>query len=141
MKKLIILSIFVLSILSVNISFALPGAEKTDCKKWDAATVAVDTDWLSSDCQAGHFTESVRMSIQLSCPTSTVVEIDITATRSDTSATLEKTLQLNSGSALTAGAGYNFSFLIPAGGNWNIQHKTTTQNCSLLTFESLDLNQ
>lgn len=141
MKKLILLLIIAVFVLQASSVMALPGAEKKDCKKWDASTIAINTDWLSADCEAGNFTESVRMTIQVSCPTASVVEIDITAIRSDTSAALEKSLKINSGTALVAGAVYDFSFLVPAGGNWNIQHLTTTQNCSLLTFESLDLNQ
>jgi hypothetical protein len=103
--------------------------------------VAQNSDWLSSACTPQNSTHTVKHTIQVACPSAVVVEIDITTTRSDTSATLLKTLVVNSGVALAVNSIYQFVIVLAPGDTWNIQHSTTaTIACSLQTYESNNLN-
>ena len=115
---------------------------------WSSAgTVAVDTDWLAADVGqatdaqrnvagiAGADGAPVKHNLQIMVPTSTIVNLQL---KKDG---ITKVLDLNSGEALVANAGYNFSVILYSGQTYNIQHKTGTQNVAVTISESFNIDQ
>jgi len=99
--------------------------------RWEAsATVAVDTNWFTTNIAPENKGKQSKFTILMMVPTSTVVEVDIA------DGTTNKTGTLNGGTALTASAWYVFNITVPPGYTFNIQHKTGTQNVACIIDET-----
>jgi len=151
MKKILLAVLFLFSLIST--SYAGPSFFKAiDCKFDDGTTalpfkynstdacsatkgnIAVDTDWFPSDITISnpqHF-DPVRHTLQFSCPTGTVVNLQVAGT----GVTGDKVYTLNQGTALGAAEGHQFSLIVTSGMSYNVQHKTGTQNCSVMITET-----
>jgi hypothetical protein len=100
-------------------------------KKWNSTSIAPDTDWFSADITPNQRNlESVKHTFQFMCPTTTVVNMQLVFN------SITKVLAFNSGVALDANNGYVFTVLLQKNMSYNIQHKTGTQNCSVIITES-----
>ena len=103
--------------------------------RWEAsATVAISTDWFAFDIKGSDTGHSYKHTIQMMCPTSTVVNVIVTNN------SISKTYPVNSGAALTALVPYQFVFIVRPGDTYNIQHATTTQNVACTIFESTNID-
>ena len=99
--------------------------------RWEAsATVAVNTDWFTSNIAPEKQNKPSKFTVQILMATTSVVEFDIT------DGTTNKTGKINNGGSLIAAVWYHFDVELPAGYTFNIQHKTTTQNMACHIFET-----
>ena len=102
-------------------------------KKWDAVSVAINTDWFAADLgPIERNLDSVKHTFQFMCPTTTVVNLQMVFN------SVTKSVAFNSGVAIDANNGYQFSVMIPKNTTYNIQHATGTQNCSVVIIESMN---
>lgn len=134
MKKLT--TIFLSCILLLCFSFNTEAIViKQVTKKWDAVSVAPDTDWFSVDlAPIERNNNAVKHTFQFMCPTSTVVNMQLTFNA------ITKAYDFNSGVAIPANVGMQFSVIIHKDMTYNIQHKTGTQNCSVTISESSNID-
>lgn len=113
-------------------------------KKWDAVAVAVDTDWFSQDLApstndlrqgvASHFDAPVKHTFQFSCPTATVINLQLKYNA------ITKVINFNGGEPVGSNDGNQFSVILHSGMNYNIQHKTGTQACTVVITESFNVD-
>jgi hypothetical protein len=121
-------------------------------KKWDAVTVAVDTNWFASDIRPSTNSERlnsntigaegisspadnpVKHTFQFSCPTATVVNMQLKY------AGITSVHNFNAGAAIGIDNGMQFSVILHSGMKYNIQHKTATQACKVIITESFNAN-
>lgn len=121
-------------------------------KKWDAVSIAVDTNWFASNIKPSSSSQRinahtvsrrgisspvgnpVKHTFQFSCPTATVINLQIKF------AGLTKTFTFNDGVAIGVNIGKNFSVVLHTGMSYNIQHKTDTQNCAVVITESFNVD-
>lgn len=94
-----------------------------------SATVAVDTDWFSSDIGIGDL-PAAKHTLQMMVPTSTVVNIQLKNNN------ITKVLEVNDGVALPANAGHQHILMLRPGDTYNLQHATGTQTPYCLVVES-----
>ena len=106
-------------------------AENKDAR-WEASTtVAVDTNWFTSNITTANTGFPSKFTLQIMVPTSTVVEVDMTD-----GTTAKAAISINGGTALTASTWYIFDIIVPGGYSFNVQHKTTTQNPVCIVSET-----
>ena len=106
----------------------MPGFHEIVGSRWETSdTVAINTDWFATDLavQSSQINKHV---LQIMVPTETVVNVLVTNNG------ITKTLAINEGNALTAGAGYQFVLILQPGDTYNIQHATGTQNVACTIF-------
>ncbi len=143
MKK--IFSFILLSILLLpSIGFA---QTLEIAKKWDAVATAANADWFASDLdkstsaerKAGgvflHTEFPVKHTLQIECPSSTVVKVVQTFNA------VQKTVYLNRGKKIRAGEKIIDHLVVHTGMTYNIQHEhSTTLNCSAIVTESYNVD-
>ena len=95
----------------------------------NAAQVATDTDWFSSDIVAGDLPSS-KHTLQMMVTVGNVVNVQLKNN------SVTKVLNLNGGTALTANAGYQFDLILRPGDTYNIQHSTASASPYCLITES-----
>ena len=114
----------------------------TDALKECSATlgaIAINTDWFPADLRVGLPRDARRFTFQFNCPTESIVSLQVEAVDSNLDAITETEWDFNAGVALTAGAGYQFSWLGFPSTTFNIHHESGTQNCKvLITREKTD---
>jgi hypothetical protein len=130
--------LFLLSILSSAQAMVLEVG-----KKWDSVTVAPDTDWFAQDLApsandlrqgvASHFDAPVKHTFQFSCPTATVINLQLKYN------SITKVINFNGGVPIGESDGNQFSVILHSGMNYNIQHKTGNQACSVVITESFNV--
>ena len=113
-------------------------------KKWDAVTVAPDTDWFAQDLTsstnaqrsgvASNFDIPVKHTFEFSCPTATVINLQLKFN------SIIKVFTFNQGNAIGANNGNQFSVILHSGMSYNIQHKTATQACAVVITESFNVD-
>lgn len=112
--------------------------------KWDAVAVAVDTDWFGTDLTpstnaqrsgvSSHFDAPVKHTFQFSCPTATVVNLQLKYNA------ITSVHKFNGGAEIGASNGSQFSVILHSGMTYNIQHKTGTQACKVVITESFNVD-
>ena len=113
-------------------------------KKWDNVAVAPDTDWFTQDLMpstsaeragvSAHFDAPVQHNFQFSCPEVTVINLQIKYN------SITNVFTFNSGNAINAFDGHQFSVILHSGMSYNIQHKTGTQACAVVITESFNVD-
>jgi len=113
-------------------------------KKWDNVAVAPDTDWFAQDLSpsttaqrrgiASVFDAPVKHNFQFSCPTSTVINLQLKYN------SITKVFNFNDGKTIGANTGNQYSIILHEGMTYNIQHKTGTQACSVIITESFNVD-
>lgn len=98
-----------------------------DTKK--EASVAVDTDWFSSNISSTDAPANHRLYIRLA--TTSVINLQV-----DDGTNTDVEMVLNKGTALTANHLHAFDIMVPSGYSYNIQHKTGTQNINCWVVET-----
>jgi len=146
MKRFLFLSIFTLALALPQMASAQSAfLSLIDCKFDDGTdklstdctgtlgTIAVDTDWFPSDITIADvkFWNPVKHNFQITCPTATIVNLQVVAP----SVTVKEHI-FKQGLALGADMPHNFSLMMTSGMSYNIQHKTGTQNCSVIITQS-----
>ncbi len=104
-------------------------------QRWEtSATVAITTDWFSTDI-IGRANAAVKHTLQIMVPTTTIVNIQLKFNA------ITKVIALNGGTALPAVSLHKESLIIYPGMSYNIQHAATTQNvaCSIVESENVDI--
>jgi len=114
-------------------------------KKWDAVAVAPDTNWFVQDLGpsanssrgkigADCYDAPVKHTFEFSCPAATVVNLQLKYNA------ITKVFTFNSGNAIGANDGHQFSAILHDGMTYNIQHKTGTQACAVVITESFNVD-
>jgi hypothetical protein len=113
-------------------------------KKWDAVSVAPDTDWFVQDLTpsinaqrhgvSSHFDAPVKHTFQFSCPTATVINLQLKYNA------ITSVHNFNGGAEIGATNGSQFSVILHSGMTYNIQHKTVTQACKVIITESFNVD-
>ena len=138
---------FLLWITAVILFCVLSNAEavvREVAKKWDSVAVAADTDWFAQDLTpstndqrlgvASHFDTPVKHTFQFSCPTATVINLQLKYN------SVTKVINFNGGEPIGAGDGHQFSVILHSGMSYNLQHKTATQACAVIITESFNVD-
>ncbi len=121
-------------------------------KKWDAVTVAPDTNWFASDLKPSRnserlspklsgltgisspFNNPVKHLFQFSCPTATVINLQLKFEG------ITSVHNFNGGAEIGINNGHQFSITLHKGMTYNIQHKTATQACKVVITESFNVD-
>ena len=108
------------------------GNARAIAKKWDAITIAVDTDWFAFDLGPlpSSLKNPVKHIFQIACPTATVVNLQLKFN------SITKIHNFNGGTAIGINNGAQYAVVLQKGMTYNIQHKTATQNCAVTITES-----
>jgi hypothetical protein len=138
------ISIFVAGVVLFGLLASAEAFVREVAKKWDAVSVAPDTDWFGTDLTLSpnherhgvsvFFDAPVKHSFQFSCPTATVINLQVKYN------SITKVHNFNSGVAIGANDANQFSVIVQPGMSYNIQHKTATQNCSVAITESFNVD-
>jgi len=109
-------------------------------EKWDAADIAVDTDWFTDDivpfipARSGEALKDastvVKHTLEIVVPTATIINIQKKFNG------ITKEIILNGGAELGINIGFQFDLILQKGMTYNIQHKTGTQNPAVIITES-----
>jgi len=113
-------------------------------KKWDNVSVAVDTDWFAQDLTSStnaqrsgvafNFDAPVKHTFQISCPTATVINLQLKYN------SIIKVFNFNGGEPVGSNDSHQFSVILHSGMSYNIQHKTAAQACSVVITESFNVD-
>jgi len=134
--------------LFISIGFAgvslADGFVREVAKKWDGVAVAPDSNWFAQDLGpsdnsqrhgiASHFDAPVKHTFEFSCPTATVINLQLKYNAAT------KVFTFNSGNAIGGANGHQFSVILHSGMTYNIQHKTGTQACAVVITESFNVD-
>lgn len=96
-----------------------------------ATSKAINTDYFAANISPTN--PPCVHTLQILMATTTIVKLEW-----DDGATTDLEHDLNSGGNLNAGNIYSFSFLVPDGCSYNIQHETGTQNVTCYIIEHQD---
>lgn len=144
-KKIFILFFvfWLMCVSSLGVSFADAFVREV-IKKWDSVAVAPDTNWFAEDLGPStnskrggisfHFDAPVKHTFEFACPTATVVNLQLKYN------SITKVFTFNSGNAIEANNGHQFSVILHDGMTYNLQHKTGTQACAVVITESYNVD-
>lgn len=113
-------------------------------KKWDAVTVAPDTDWFAQDLGPSTnaqrkgmsilFDAPVKHTFEFSCPVATVVNLQLKYN------SITKVFNFNGGNAIGPNDGNQYPVILHPEMTYNVQHKTGIQACAVVITESFNVD-